>query len=108
MIFNCHLDTLTERHIQNALKTVCEGRTTLIVAHRLSTISHADVIIVLREGEIVERGSHEQLLEIPDGLYSAMWREQSSSYQDPDRANTTNESNNEQSFVGTDKNHHHH
>lgn len=84
------LDTLTERHIQSALKRVCEGRTTLIVAHRLSTISHADVIIVLREGEIVERGSHDELLARPDGLYAAMWKEQSTSYSDPDKPTTIN------------------
>jgi ABC-type transport system involved in Fe-S cluster assembly fused permease/ATPase subunit len=90
---NLFLDTFTERQIQSALKTVCEGRTTLIVAHRLSTISHADIIIVLREGEIVERGSHDELLAKPDGVYAAMWKEQSTSYQDDDRLPTTNGNN---------------
>ena len=99
-----NLDTITERHIQDALKSVCEGRTTLVVAHRLSTISHADVIIVLREGEVVERGSHEQLLAQPDGLYAQMWKEQSTSYQDANKANNDNA---EQLFTGTDRNHHH-
>ena len=50
------LDTQTERNIQAALQRVCANRTTIIVAHRLSTIIHADEILVLREGEIVERG----------------------------------------------------
>lgn len=50
------LDTQTERHIQAALHRVCADRTTIIVAHRLSTIIHADEILVLKEGEIVERG----------------------------------------------------
>jgi len=85
------LDTFTERQIQSALRTVCEGRTTLIVAHRLSTISHADIIIVLREGEVVERGSHDELLAKPDGIYAAMWKEQSTSYTDAEQATTTSD-----------------
>lgn len=56
------LDTQTERNIQSALSRVCANRTTIIVAHRLSTIIHADEIFVLKAGQIIERGKHEQLL----------------------------------------------
>lgn len=56
------LDTQTERNIQAALSKVCANRTTIIVAHRLSTVIHADEILVLKEGQIVERGRHEALL----------------------------------------------
>jgi ATP-binding cassette, subfamily B (MDR/TAP), member 6 len=95
------LDTFTERQIQSALRTVCDGRTTLIVAHRLSTISHADVIIVLRDGEIVERGKHDDLLTRPDGIYSSMWAEQSRSYSDGDRQTSDAIVSDEQSNVTT-------
>ncbi|KQT88379.1 ABC transporter ATP-binding protein/permease [Aurantimonas sp. Leaf443] len=66
------LDTHTEQEIQAALDLVSRERTTLTIAHRLSTIVGADEIIVLRAGEIVERGSHRDLLEA-GGLYAEMW-----------------------------------
>ncbi|MCP3056412.1 ABC transporter ATP-binding protein/permease [Aurantimonas sp. LRZ36] len=66
------LDTHTEQEIQTALDLVSKERTTLTIAHRLSTIIDADEIIVLKSGEIVERGSHRELLEA-DGLYAEMW-----------------------------------
>lgn len=72
------LDTQTERNIQNSLMRVCQGRTTIIVAHRLSTIIHANQILVLREGEVCERGTHEDLLSL-GGVYSNMWRQQQTS-----------------------------
>ncbi|CAF0928654.1 unnamed protein product [Didymodactylos carnosus] len=98
------LDTHTERHIQSALKSVCEGRTTLIVAHRLSTISHADLIIVLKEGEIVERGGHEYLLQL-NGVYASMWNEQSTSYLEP-TLNTDEVKQDEEPLVNLDDNPH--
>ncbi len=69
------LDTQTERDIQSALDTVSKGRTTLVIAHRLSTVVNADEIIVLRGGEIAERGTHPELLAM-DGLYAEMWSRQ--------------------------------
>ena len=56
------VDTLTERKIQEAMKTAVRGRTSLVIAHRLSTIRNADLILVVRNGKIVERGTHRQLL----------------------------------------------
>ena len=69
------LDTRTEREIQTALQLVSRDRTTLVIAHRLSTVIDADEIIVLNEGEIAERGRHGDLI-ARDGIYAAMWREQ--------------------------------
>ncbi|WP_337660290.1 ABCB family ABC transporter ATP-binding protein/permease [Anderseniella sp. Alg231-50] len=69
------LDTMTEQDIQAALKLVSKDRTTLVIAHRLSTVVDADQIIVLGEGRIAERGTHAQLLE-HDGVYSSMWNRQ--------------------------------
>jgi subfamily B ATP-binding cassette protein MsbA len=56
------LDTESERHIQSALDRVMAGRTTLVIAHRLSTIERADLILVMDQGRIVERGTHAELL----------------------------------------------
>ena len=69
------LDTQTEREIQSALDTVSRGRTTLVIAHRLSTVVDADEIIVLRDGQIAERGTHPELI-ARDGLYAQMWNRQ--------------------------------
>jgi ATP-binding cassette subfamily B protein len=69
------LDTRTEREIQASLKEVSRGHTTLVIAHRLSTVVDADEIIVLADGRIEERGTHESLL-ARDDLYAAMWRRQ--------------------------------
>ncbi len=69
------LDSFTEKEIQDALDRVSRGRTTLVIAHRLSTVIGADEIIVLDKGRIVERGSHTQLL-AESGIYAAMWNRQ--------------------------------
>eukprot|EP00126_Sphaerothecum_destruens_P002756 Sdes_comp16182_c0_seq1m5431 len=67
------LDTKTERSIQASLERLCAKRTTLIVAHRLSTIVNCDQILVLNQGVIVERGTHSSLL-AQNGVYAEMWR----------------------------------
>jgi ATP-binding cassette subfamily B protein len=69
------LDSYTEREIQDALDRAARGRTTLVIAHRLSTVVAADEILVLDEGQIVERGTHAQLLSA-GGLYAGMWNRQ--------------------------------
>lgn len=69
------LDTATEQEIQTALDFVSKGRTTLVIAHRLSTVVSADEIIVLKDGVIAERGRHGELLE-QKGLYASMWDRQ--------------------------------
>jgi ATP-binding cassette subfamily B protein len=69
------LDSYTEKEIQDALDRVSRGRTTLVIAHRLSTVVSADEIIVLDGGEIVERGTHQSLL-AQGGLYAGMWNRQ--------------------------------
>lgn len=69
------LDTTTEQEIQTALDVVSKNRTTLVIAHRLSTVVGADEIIVLKGGEIAERGTHTALLE-KKGLYASMWNRQ--------------------------------
>ena len=71
------LDSRTEKEIQQALNEVSKNQTTLIIAHRLSTIVNADEIIVLADGEVTERGTHEDLMH-KRGLYFAMWQRQSS------------------------------
>ncbi|KAH7463112.1 hypothetical protein PRIC1_001819 [Phytophthora ramorum] len=70
------LDTVTEQSIHQALNAACAGRTTIIIAHRLSTVRHADNIIVLEKGHIVETGNHAQLLK-QGGRYLQLWTQQS-------------------------------
>jgi ATP-binding cassette, subfamily B, heavy metal transporter len=69
------LDSFTEHQIQEALKKVSENRTTLVIAHRLSTVIDADEIIVLDKGQVAERGTHQELL-AQGGIYAAMWNRQ--------------------------------
>ena len=69
------IDTRTEIKIQKAFNTMMEGRTSFVVAHRLSTIQEADLILVMRDGHIVEQGNHEQLL-AKKGFYFQLYESQ--------------------------------
>ena len=69
------IDTRTEIRIQKAFATMMEGRTSFIVAHRLSTIQNADVILVMKDGHIIEQGNHEELL-ARKGFYAELYNSQ--------------------------------
>ena len=79
------LDSATEQEVQGALDEAAKGRTTLMVAHRLSTVAGADEIIVLDAGKIVERGTHRELLD-RGGLYADLWSRQSRAHDEADAA----------------------
>ena len=72
------VDNETEASLSRSLKILCEGRTTILIAHRLSTLQHADVIHVIAQGQVVESGHHQQLLDL-DGAYAALWKIQTGS-----------------------------
>jgi ABC-type multidrug transport system fused ATPase/permease subunit len=74
------VDTATEKLIQEALERLLENRTSFVIAHRLSTIRKADQILVMRAGQIVERGTHEELIELEDGLYARLARIQNTTF----------------------------
>jgi ATP-binding cassette subfamily B protein len=69
------VDTRTERQIQEALLNLMKGRTSFVIAHRLSTIRNADTVLVINRGEIVERGTHEELL-AARGFYHRLYMSQ--------------------------------
>jgi len=66
------LDTQSERHVQSALATLMKGRTTLVIAHRLSTIIDADIICVIHQGQVIEQGTHTELL-VRSGTYKSLY-----------------------------------
>ena len=78
------LDTITELSVQESLNTLGTNRTVLIIAHRLSTIMNANQILVMDNGEIIERGTHEELLQLKDGKYAALWMKQYKQQQNND------------------------
>ncbi|MGL5173238.1 MAG: ATP-binding cassette domain-containing protein, partial [Olsenella sp.] len=69
------IDTRTELQVQDAFDRMMEGRTSLVVAHRLSTVRNADCILVMRDGNIIERGTHEELIEA-GGFYANLYESQ--------------------------------
>ena len=70
-----NVDTRTEQMIQNAFMKLTKGRTSFVIAHRLSTIRNADLILVMKEGNIVEQGGHEDLLKL-NGFYAELYNSQ--------------------------------
>jgi ATP-binding cassette subfamily B protein len=66
------LDPGTERLVEHAIETLMEGRTVVVIAHRLSTVVRADKIIVMQQGRVVEEGNHETLAKVSDGLYARL------------------------------------
>ena len=70
-----NIDTRTEKHVQEALLRLMTGRTSFVIAHRLSTIRDADQVLVIRHGQIIERGTHEDLL-AQQGLYHHLYMSQ--------------------------------
>ena len=71
------MDTQTEQRIQDALDVLSQGRTTIMIAHRLSTLRNADKLIVIENGKMVEHGTHKELLGAKDGVYNKLYRLQS-------------------------------
>lgn len=74
------LDSESEALIQDALNTLMKGRTSVVIAHRLSTVANLDRIVVLENGKIVEQGTHHELLEKPNGVYHHLWSRQSGAF----------------------------
>ena len=74
------VDNETEAALQRSIERICRDRTTIVIAHRLSTVRHADRILVLEEGKVVEDGRHEDLLKL-NGVYARLWSVQTGEVQ---------------------------
>ncbi|MCX6784849.1 MAG: hypothetical protein NTV81_02845, partial [Candidatus Komeilibacteria bacterium] len=74
------IDSESEELIQAALANLMKGKTVIVIAHRLSTIMKMDRIVVMRDGEILEEGSHQTLLKNKDGLYQKLWNKQAGGF----------------------------
>ena len=70
-----NVDTRTEEKIQEAMDRLCKGKTSFVIAHRLSTIRNADMILVMKDGNIVEQGNHEELMK-QNGFYASLYHSQ--------------------------------
>ena len=70
-----NVDTRTEELVQRAMDKLTEGRTSFIIAHRLSTIKNADLILVMKDGNIIEQGNHEELM-VKNGFYAELYNSQ--------------------------------
>ncbi len=73
------LDTISEKYIQDSFEKLMSGRTTVVMAHRLSTVQKMDIIIVLDKGKIAEEGNHKNLLD-KDGIYAELWKHQTNGF----------------------------
>ena len=71
------VDPVTEQRIEQALLRLTSNRTSIVIAHRLSTVRNADSILVLHQGEVQERGNHQELMAVDGGIYQALYRLQS-------------------------------
>ena len=98
------LDSITEKSIMTALKGATQGRTSIIIAHRLSTVVHCDKILVIRDGTVAEEGAHSQLLENPGSYYSKLWQSQHTT----ETTETTETRTRDDKMSPSEHHHHHH